>query len=76
MVAEVVLALNINWGVIFWIGALIALIGSAARFTLRESPEFSDAKRRLLKIYEEANQSSEALNETQFGKKKYLEKRH
>ena len=34
MVAQVVLVLDINWRVIFWIGATIALIGSAARLTL------------------------------------------
>lgn len=43
IVAKVVLSLGIKWQIIFWLGALIALIGSAARVTLRESPEFSDA---------------------------------
>lgn len=54
MVAEVVLSLGINWRIIFWLGAIIALIGSAARVTLRESPDFSDAKRRLLGMLEKA----------------------
>lgn len=47
IVARVVLALEINWRIIFWIGALIALIGSVARVTLRESPEFADANRKM-----------------------------
>ena len=47
IVARIVLGLEISWRIIFWIGALIALIGSVARVTLRESPEFSDAKRKM-----------------------------
>ena len=47
MVARIILGLEISWRIIFWIGALIALIGSLARVTLRESPEFSDAKRKM-----------------------------
>jgi len=62
VVAEIVLALDINWRIIFWIGALIALIGSAARVTLRESPDFSDAKRRLLSMIEKAEKSPDLLN--------------
>ena len=47
IVARIVLSLGISWRIIFWIGALIALVGSVARITLRESPEFSDAKRKM-----------------------------
>lgn len=47
LVARVVIGLEINWRVIFVIGALIALIGSTARVKLRESPEFSDATRKM-----------------------------
>jgi MFS transporter, MHS family, proline/betaine transporter len=36
-----------NWRIAFWVGAGIALIGSVARTTLRETPEFADAKRQL-----------------------------
>ncbi|WP_367364743.1 MFS transporter [Candidatus Tisiphia endosymbiont of Nedyus quadrimaculatus] len=39
-----------NWRIAFWIGAGIALVGSIARTTLRETPEFVDAKRHLKKI--------------------------
>jgi MFS family permease len=63
IVAEVVLSLDINWRIIFWIGALIALIGSVARVTLRESPDFSDAKRRLLSMLENAEKSPSLLND-------------
>lgn len=61
IVAQIVLALEINWRVIFWIGAIIALIGSAARVTLRESPEFSDASRRLRNMLEAAEENPDLL---------------
>ena len=47
IVARLVLSLGISWRIVFWIGAIIALVGSLARITLRESPEFSDAKRKM-----------------------------
>lgn len=55
MVAQIVLALDINWRIIFWIGAAIAIVGSAARVTLRESPEFSDASRKLRNMIDKAD---------------------
>ena len=61
MVAQVVLSLDINWRVIFWVGATIALIGSAARITLRESPEFSDATRKLRNMLERTVDNGQAL---------------
>lgn len=61
IVAEVVLSLGINWRIIFWVGASIALIGSAARITLRESPDFSDAKKRLRKMFDNLDKSSDTL---------------
>ena len=63
MVAKIVLVLDINWRIIFWMGALIALVGSAARITLRESPDFSDAKRRLNNMFESANKSPDLLKD-------------
>jgi MHS family proline/betaine transporter-like MFS transporter len=38
--ATLVMALNINWRVAFWIGATIAFVGSIARYRLRETPDF------------------------------------
>ena len=63
IVAKTVLSLGINWRVIFWLGAIIALIGTAARVTLRESPDFSDAKRRLLEMLEKAEKNPDLLND-------------
>lgn len=50
--ATLVLAMGLEWRIAFWIGASIALIGAVARTTLRETPDFADAKRRLQKKYE------------------------
>lgn len=61
IVAQIVLTLQINWRVIFWIGAIIALIGSAARVTLRESPDFSDASRRLRNMLDAAEENPSLL---------------
>jgi MHS family proline/betaine transporter-like MFS transporter len=44
-----------NWRIAFWIGAGIALAGSVARTTLRETPEFVDAKRYLKRILDKAS---------------------
>jgi len=37
----------LNWRWAFWIGAIIAIIGTVARTKLRETKEFSDAKYRI-----------------------------
>jgi MFS family permease len=38
---------NLNWRFAFWLGALLALVGSFARTRLRETPEFIDSKRKI-----------------------------
>ncbi|WP_341750211.1 MFS transporter [Candidatus Tisiphia endosymbiont of Sialis lutaria] len=54
-VASLVTLHGFNWRLAFWIGAAIALVGSVARTTLRETPEFADAKRQIKKVFEKAN---------------------
>ena len=50
---------GLNWRIVFWIGAIVALIGAKARILLRETPDFTDARKRLIeckknsKIYTE-----------------------
>src|SRR5690606_32530206 len=36
-----------NWRIAFWIGAAVAIIGSVARTTLRESVEYADGIKRI-----------------------------
>nr|WP_253310113.1 MFS transporter [Rickettsia endosymbiont of Ceutorhynchus assimilis] len=45
--ANFIMAMGLNWRFAFILGAGIALIGSVARTTLRETPEFVNAKRRV-----------------------------
>ena len=65
-VATLATSYNFNWRMAFWIGAGIALTGSAARTALRESPEFADAKRRIKSIAERCNEDSKHLEDSPF----------
>lgn len=47
----------INWRLAFWAGCIIAIVGSVARTTLRESTEFVDAKRRIINSIKEIEDS-------------------
>ncbi|WP_341756070.1 MULTISPECIES: MFS transporter [unclassified Candidatus Tisiphia] len=62
-IASLVTSHGFNWRLAFWIGAAIALVGSVARTTLRETPEFADAKRRIKKIFEKTNTDTVSLKE-------------
>ncbi|MFU7503285.1 MAG: MFS transporter, partial [Candidatus Tisiphia sp.] len=46
-VATLALSIGLNWRMAFWFGAGVAIIGVLARTTLRETPEFANAKRRV-----------------------------
>lgn len=53
-----------NWRTVFVIGALVALVGTVARTTLKETVDFIDAKRRLAKTAAEVGIStSDIINE-------------
>ncbi|WP_341756412.1 MULTISPECIES: MFS transporter [unclassified Candidatus Tisiphia] len=60
-IASLVTSHGFNWRLAFWIGAAVALIGSVARTTLRETPEFADAKRRIKKVFEKTNTDMASL---------------
>jgi MHS family proline/betaine transporter-like MFS transporter len=57
-VASIVTSYQFNWRGAFWIGAIVAFIGTFARTTLRETPDFADAKKRLLQVAQNSNLSS------------------
>jgi MFS family permease len=48
-ISYLVTSFYLNWRLAFWIGALIAAVGSVARTRLRETPEFLELKRQQLK---------------------------
>ncbi|WCR56116.1 MFS transporter [Rickettsia asembonensis] len=55
-IASLVTSQGFSWRAVFWIGAAIALVGTTARRSLQETPEFADAKHQLKKTLEIANQ--------------------
>lgn len=73
-VAASVTAYGFNWRIAFWIGAIIAVIGTVARRALRETPEFVDAKLRLRKIFEKANRDPKILENNPIWKEKINKK--
>ncbi|WP_375333321.1 MFS transporter [Candidatus Tisiphia endosymbiont of Xenochironomus xenolabis] len=60
-IASLVTLHDFNWRLAFWFGAAVALVGSVARTTLRETPEFADAKRQIKKVFEKANIDTASL---------------
>ncbi|WP_236682628.1 MFS transporter [Rickettsia felis] len=46
-VATLVTSTNLNWRYAFLFGAFVAITGTMARTTLKETPDFIDAKRRI-----------------------------
>lgn len=60
----------LGWRIAFWIGTGVALIGSVARTTLRETPEFADAKRRLKEQIQEANEDPNIIAKSVMWQKK------
>ncbi|OJW73492.1 MAG: hypothetical protein BGO68_03565 [Candidatus Amoebophilus sp. 36-38] len=57
-----------NWRIAFMVGACIAVIGTVARTTLRESSEFADATKRLKRIFKNLKQDPKLVEETPFYK--------
>jgi MFS family permease len=55
-----------NWRIAFWIGACIAVIGSMARTTLRETPEFADARKRLQSVATRTKENLTAIKKRPF----------
>ena len=54
-------SLFLDWRVAFWLGAIIALIGAAARTTLKEAPDFVNAKLQLHKILKQSHRNLDVL---------------
>lgn len=60
-IASLVTSHGFNWRIAFWVGAVVALIGSVARTALRETPEFADAKRRIKIVFSKTNTNTSIL---------------
>ncbi len=68
--ASIFTSFGLNWRLAFWLGAIIAVIGTAARTRLRETPEFADAKRKVKMDLEMASIEPSALEELSIFKRK------
>ncbi|WP_341790632.1 MFS transporter [Rickettsia endosymbiont of Polydrusus tereticollis] len=73
-VSSLVTSFGFNWRVAFWIGAGVAFVGTAARSSLRETPEFVDAKRQLKKTLEAANEDLSILRSNPIVNEKIINK--
>jgi MHS family proline/betaine transporter-like MFS transporter len=60
--ASIFTSYGFDWRSAFWLGSAIAVIGGVARTTLRETPEFVDAKRRIKNRLENNNIDSKILD--------------
>lgn len=61
-VAYLTTSMGFNWRIAFWIGTIVAIIGSVARTKLRETPEFVDARRQIKKDVKEGRKLEEELD--------------
>lgn len=69
--SSIVTTYGFNWRNAFWVGAIIALVGTAARTRLRETPDFVNMKKRMQKSVDAAGAvgvavASELLKKTNF----------
>ncbi|HJD56087.1 MAG TPA: MFS transporter [Rickettsia endosymbiont of Pyrocoelia pectoralis] len=62
-VASLVTSNGFNWRYAFGFGAFVAIIGTIARTTLRETPEFLDAKRRIKSRVEKTGYDSRKIED-------------
>ncbi|WP_375333958.1 MFS transporter [Candidatus Tisiphia endosymbiont of Xenochironomus xenolabis] len=73
-ISLLVVCYGINWRIVFWVGAIIAFVGSVARTKLRETPEFADAKRRIEKVFEKTNTDVNILQDNPIWQEKVNKK--
>ena len=59
-----------NWRIAFWLGAAIAIVGTLARTTLRETPDFANAKRSVQNIVKQTNRDPKILENSAIWKEK------
>lgn len=59
---------HLDWRKLFWLGAIVGIIGIFARINLRETIDFIDAKRRMKRILEKTSIKSISYNPILQGK--------
>ena len=62
-VVNAVFAFGLEWRVVFWFGATIAVVGFVARTALRETPEFANAKYQIQRTFSKLNIDEKKLQE-------------
>ena len=63
-----------SWRIAFWLGALIAIVGTIARTKLRETKDFSDAKFRIEKAVKNTQTNLNILNKSKVWNEKINKK--
>ncbi len=61
-VAYLATSTGLNWRIAFWIGTVVAVVGSVARTRLRETPEFVDARLKIKRAVAEGRKFAEELD--------------
>ncbi|QQV74835.1 hypothetical protein H6P87_00377 [Rickettsia tillamookensis] len=69
-VAALVTSINLNWRYAFLFGAFVAITGTIARTTLKETPDFVDAKRRIKSNIEKMGLDPKQIENNSFVKEK------
>lgn len=69
-VGTLVTSYELNWRIAFWAGAIVAIIGTVARTTLRETLDFAEAKARVKTALEKAEAGAESLENIPIYKEK------
>jgi MFS family permease len=53
---------DFSWRIAFWFGVVVALVGTFARTTLKETPEFADAQKRVKGVLNSSEQEELKTN--------------
>jgi len=69
-VGSFVTSFTTDWRFAFWFGAVVAVIGMIARTTLRETPDFADAKRGIQEFIKQTDRDQKILEESIIWKEK------
>jgi len=69
-IASLVTIYHTNWRYAFWFGALVAVIGTVARTSLRETPDFVNVKTRLKRTLNTINKDISVLSNQEPWKEK------